>query len=316
MADTKEESQVKDTASQTDLSTLFPDPQEKKDDASKKTDVEDTSSSEDSEETDTGDLKSQLTALTKELNRVRKSKTESSAEVQGLREQLANVQGQLEAMARSQKDSDTGEGRLDKYSDEQLIQGQTEWEEEIYNAKEAMRQARTDGNDAAYAKANRDLATARATITAIRKTLLERSKRVGAEQAQAQTEANELVQEVAGLYNQAYESFPDLKDRESALWQAGNEAYHKHPKLMKQLGPLGELVAVVLALTEDPTLVSKNEGTAKKEARKELLTEINERVEKSIIKGGATTTKKTVPDFASMPKQDFDAMIHKIKLGG
>lgn len=319
MADVKADPEKgKETASTTDsgmdLATLFSDSQGEQD-TSSKTDVKEPSSSEVVEEPDADELKSQVEALTKELNRVRKGKAESSAEVQELREQLAHVQGQLEIIARG-SNTNTPENRLGKYSDEQLIQGQTEWEDEVYNAKEAIRQARADGNDAAYAKAMRDLATARVTLTAIRKELLERSKRVGAEQAKAQSEANELVQEVADLYKQAYDAFPELKDRESALWQAGNEAFHSHPKLMKQLGPLAELVAVSLALTKNPDLAGPKPGKTETAVRKELLTEINDRVEKSIIKGGATTVKKTIPDFGAMPKQEFDALIHKIKTAG
>lgn len=301
-------------AAQKDSSGVFTDSHASAD-TSKETDVKGASSSEDSEEPSAGELKSQLEGLTKELNRVRKGKAESSAEVQDLRERLANVQGQLEVLTRGQS-SGADENKLAKYSDEQLIQGQTEWEDEIYNAKEAVRQARTDGNDAAFAKANRDLTTARTTLTAIRKELMERSKRVGAEQARAQTEAGELAQEVASLYTQAYDSFPELKDHESPLWQAGNTVYHQRPRLMKQLGPLAELVAVTIALTENPALVKAEPGSTKKEARKELLSEINERVDKAIVKGGGTTTKKTIPDYAAMPKHEFDALIHKLKLGG
>lgn len=299
------------------LETLFGTPESKQ--TPDKTDekkVEAPSSGETGDE-DPKELQGKLDALTKELNRVRKGKAESSAEVQELREQLANIQGQLEVMSKGSPSSDTDGNRLAKYTDEQLLQGQTEWEDVLDEERAALRRARADNDEAAFAKATRSANTARATLQSIRKELLERTKRVGAEQAKAQNETTELVQEIAGLYEDAYEAYPDLKDRDSELWKAGNETYNRHPKLMKQLGPMAELVATAMAITNNPKLLSKDkEGSDKlKEARKELLSEINERTEKSLIKGNATSGKKTAPNFEAMPKDQFDVLIHKLKMG-
>ena len=307
-----------------DLKALFGDSQDKEDTSAKADESTDkvddkgeASSSEAAEEPDADELKAQLEALTKELNRVRKGKTESSHEVQELREQLANVQGQLEMMVRQgTQGGDEGKVKLAKYSDEELVKGQTEWEEELLDARDAMRKARTDNDEATFQKASKEAGVARTTLNAIRKELLERTKRVGAEQARAQSEASEIVQEIAGLYETAYEAYPDLKDRESEIWKAGNDAYNRHSKLMKQLGPLGELVAVSLAITENPELVPGGGTKKAASARKELLSEINKTAEKSLIKGGGTGKQKTIPDFNSMPKQQFEAMIHKLKMGG
>lgn len=269
-----------------------------------------------SDDEDPKDLQAKLDGLTKELARVRKGKAESSSEVQELREKLANVEGQLAVLSKGTGSKEDGENRLAKYTDEQLLQGQTEWEDEVDEAKEAMRRARADNDEVTLSKANKALSTARNTLISIRKELHERTKRVGVEQAKAQNETNELVQEISGIYEHTYEVFPDLKDQDSELWKAGNKAFTSHPKLMKQLGPLAEIVAVSLALSENPELLPGG-GTKKvKEARKELLEEINERAEQTLIKGKGTTSKKTTPDFGSMPKQDFDALIHKIKMGG
>lgn len=262
-----------------------------------------------SPETDT--LKSQLDALTKELSRVRKGKAESSAEVQELREQLANVRGQLEVMAKGSKGGD--DQGLTKYSDEQLLQGQTEWEDELYELRDTQRRARSEADEAALSRANKAYSVARGTLSAIRKELMERTKRVGVEQAKAQTEASEMVQEIAGLYEHAYEAFPELKDKDSELWKAGQDAFKSHPKLMKQLGLAAEIVATAIALTENPHLLTTKEGKKVTQARKDLLTEINDRAEKSLIKGAATTNKKSIPDFGAMPKDEFEAMIRKYK---
>lgn len=302
----------KQPTAELDIKTLFPDPKAPAD----KTDDKqaDTSSSEEKAETPE-DMKAQVEALTKELARVRKGKAESSSEVQELREQLAELRGRIEG-SKGSTGTESEENRLAKYSDEQLIQGQTEWEDSAYDAREAMRRARADNDEDAYARASKSAAVAKSTLNAIRKELLERTKRVGAEQARAQTETNELVTEISGLYEQAYETYPDLKDKDSELWKAGNEVYNRHPKLMKQLGPMAELMATSIAISENPHLIGKTAEKGEKKARKELLEEINDRAEESLIKGRGTPNKKTVPDFGSMSQQDFDGLIHKLKMGG
>lgn len=277
-----------------------------------KPEIESLSSSE-SEVTDPKELQAKVAALTKELGRVRKGKSESTAEVQDVREQLARVQGQLEVLSKGTTTGDTsGENRLAKYKDEQLLEGQTEWEEAIYDAKTALKQARADNDEAAYTKAARELGQAKTTLNAVRKELLERTKRVGVEQAKAQSESSELVQEITSLYENAHETLPDLLDKDSDLWKAGNEVYNRHPKLMKQLGPMAELVATSIALSENPKLIpaGKRENQV---ARKELLTEINEHAEKSLLKGKGTPNKKVATNFDTMPKGDFEKLIHQLK---
>lgn len=308
---------VEETSTELDLKALFPNPEDSKATTDKADDKQkDTSSSEESGEKSAEELKAELDAITKELSRVRKGKAESSAEVQELREELANVQGQLKVLAKGATSTESEENRLAKYNDEQLLQGQTEWEDAVADERDAMRRARADNDDAAYAKANKNLNIARNTLNAIRKELHERTKRVGAEQARAQTETNELVQEISSLYESTYEIYPGLKDKDSDIWKAGNEVYNRHPKLMKQLGPMAELVATGIAIAENPHLAPKSGEGGEKKARKELLEEINERAEQSLIKGRGTPNKKTIPDFASMPTDQFDGLIHKLKMGG
>lgn len=318
MGDTVEKTDTtgESKADELNLDTLFPTPESKQ--ATDKTGEteKDTPSPGESEDEDPKELHAKLDAMTKELSRVRKVKTESSSEVQELRERLANIQGQLEVMSKGKAADDAGEVRLAKYTDDQLLQGQTEWEDEISEYRATITRARAENDDAAYGKATKGLGIARATLTSIRKELLERSKRVGVEQVRAQTESNELVQEIAGLYETTYKTYPELKDKDSDLWQAGNEVYNRLPKLMKQLGPMAELVATSIAITENPALQPKGEGKNAKAARKDLLSEINAHTDKSFIKGQGTPNKKVVPDFGAMPKDQFDSMIHKLKQGG
>src|SRR3990167_582673 len=190
----KTDEKVESKETELNLETLFGNPGDKEtsdktDD--KSTDDKSTSSSEESEGDDPKELQAKLDALTKELNRVRKGKAESSAEVQEVREQLANLKGKLEVMSKGKSSEDSGDTRLAKYTDEQLLQGQTEWEDSLYEERMAARQARVDNDEPTYNKAKRSEGVAKTTLNSIRKELLERSKRVGAEQAKAQTDANE-----------------------------------------------------------------------------------------------------------------------------
>ena len=318
MAEKVQETDAKgeDKAGELDLKTLFSPPVDEETTDEKGVDKVAGDSDKDpspgeSEVDDPKELQAKLSALTKELARVRKGKAESSAEVQEVREHLANLQGQLDVMSKGKAAStEEADNRLAKYTDEQLLQGQTEWEEAVSESTYARRKARESNDDEAYDKAGRAINTAKSTLVAIRKELLERTKRVGVEQAKSQSETSELTQEITGLYESAYETMPDLKDKDSELWKAGNEVYNKHPKLMKQLGPMAELVATSIAISENPELLGKGKGKA---ARKELLTEINDRVEKSLIKGGGTTNKKVATNFEAMPKGDFEKLIHQLK---
>ena len=279
----------------------------------KDSDTAEDSSPEDVEVTDPKELQAKVSALTKELGRVRKGKSESTSEVRELREQLANFQGQLEILSKPKATEEVAENRLAKYTDEQLLQGQTEWEEAVYDSKDASRRARTDNDDAAFEKATKGIGTAKATLTAIRKEILERTKRVGAEQARSQGESNELIQDVAALYEETMTALPDLKDKESALWKASNEAYMKHAKLMKTLGPMAELVATSIAISQNPKLLPG--GNQEKVARKSLLEEINAQAEKSLTTGKGTPNKRVATDWGAMPKGDFEAVINKLKRG-
>lgn len=318
MADEKEEKQPDESV---DLTKLFPaekPAEEKAESETAEKDVKEkkpASSAEAEDDDDSGEekLRDKVEALQKELARVRKNKNESGEEVQGLRESLARVQGQLETLVRAgEQKSDSA--KLSKYTEPQLVEGQTQWEDELLDARDALREARKEDNKQAIAEASRQVAIAKNTLSAIRQELLDRTKRVGADQAKAQSEANKIVEEVVEMYDKAYESFPDLKDKDSEIWQAGNEEYLARPSLMKQLGPLGELVAVALAITTNPELVGGKKQA--KAARKELLSEINDKAESALLKGGGKTKSKSSTNFADMGGDDFDRIVHKIKMGG
>lgn len=268
-------------------------------------------SSGDAEDEQEETLTSKVEGLQKELARVRKNKEAAKDEVQSVREELARVQGQLETLVRT-KQNDSQAGRMAQYTDNQLVQGQAEWEDEALEAHAALREARKGEDPKAVAEAQRAVQVAKATLSAIRQELLERTKRVGVEQAKVQDVTNKLVEEITDLYDGAYESFPELKNKDSELWQAGNEEFMTRPALMRQLGPLAELVAVTAALTKNPELIGGRKQA--KAARKELLSEINDKAESAILKGGGKAKGKTATDFSTWNGEDFDKLVHKVKM--
>lgn len=304
-----------------ELDKLFPKVEEIAEKVKEKSEADDTDvkqkkapssgeSDEDKEVEDEDELRTQVNALQKELARVRKNKNESTEEVQGLREQLAKVQGQLEVLVQGNKSSN----KMADYSDAQLVRGQTEWEDELLESRQELHDARKGDDKAALAEAQKKVTIAKQTLDAIRQELLDRTKRSSAEQAKTQGEANKIVEEVVDLYDTAYETFPELKDKDSEIWQAGNEEYMARPSLMKQLGPLGELVAIAVAISKNPELVG---GKAKAKAvRKDLLEEINDKAEAALLKGGGKAKGKSVTNFADLGDQDFERVVSKIKMGG
>lgn len=274
-----------------------------------KTDVETPSSGDEGDETDEEDIPAQIAGLTKELARVRKDRNSSAQEVQTLRERLAQVQGTLEGLSKSQPPTDQP---LVKFSDDDLVQGQGEWEDALLEARDAARQARRDGDNATATRAEQAVSVARRTLQAIRKELLGRAKQTGADQARAQSDNSRVEAEIRDLYTAANQNFPELADKESDLWQAGKEEYDAHSRMMQALGPLGELVAVSMAVAKNPALVR---GAKKGETRRELLSELDTKVEKALYKGTSKGKPKSAPDFSRMSASEFDGMIEKMKLG-
>lgn len=258
------------------------------------------------------DLQSQIAGLTKELSRVRKDRNSSTQEVQALRDRLAQVQGMLEGLTKN-RGGDSNRHSLEQFTEKELVQGQGEWEDALFEARDAARQARTDGDHTVVAKAEQAASVARKTLQAIREELLDRSRKASAEHVRAQSETDKVLAEVRNLYTEAYENIPELTDNTSTLWKAGKDEYDSHADLMRALGPLGELVAVAMAVARDPSLIR---GKDKREARRELLSEIDKKAEKVLFKQGSKTKQKSTPDFSKMSNTELDSIVHKLKFGG
>jgi len=263
-----------------------------------------------------------------ELKRVRDMKGEALKDVQTLREDVANLKGQVEVLRSGSPGDQTvkAKAKLDKYSDEDLLTGETEWTETLAEAASAIDKAKANQDDGALTEATHRRDVARATVNLIKAVLHDRSKpkdkpvqekqpdgQAGA-QAGAEVDVEGLKGEVDSLYSQAYKTFPDLKDKKSGLWEAGNKAFNENKNLKSVLGPLAELVAVATAIVRNPELIG-NRGSAG-EARKELLQEITDTANQALRKGSGTTASsgKTI-NFEELDAQTMEALISRVKQG-
>ena len=255
-------------------------------------------------------LKAKLAGLQAELTRVRKQKSGGEGETNTLRETLANLEGQVKVL-REQKTTSTLQDKVAALSDEQVQENETLWQDELMDARVLVRMAERDNDPEGITKAN-----ARIDIAKKMQRLYDTEKSTRAvsrsEQAKVQGEfKNTISAEVDSLFKSTYESIPELKDPESEIWKAGQAEFKLYPALMKQLGPLGEMMAVASAVTKNPSLVSKKSAA-------KLLSNLEDVADKTFQKGG-TAPRMTVTKPTSVNSQkdlsDFEAQVAAIKLG-
>lgn len=277
------------------------------------TDVKQTepgSSPESTEVVEPEDLKAKLAGLQAELARVRKQKSGGEGEATALKEALANLEGQVKVL-RESKTATTLQEKVAALSDEQVQDNEILWQDELTDARVLARMAERDNDPEAIAKANARIDTAR-KMQKLYDT--EKSLRSVArtESIKAQgTYKDALSKEVDTLFNDTYKAIPELKDTDSEIWKAGQAEYKLYPTLMKQLGPLGEMMAVAAAVAKNPTLVSKKSAA-------KLLASLEDVADKTFQKGG-TAPKMSISKQTSVNSQkdlsDFEAQVAAIKLG-
>lgn len=256
------------------------------------------------------DLKAKLAGLQAELARVRKQKSGGEGEAASLKEALANLEGQVKVL-RESKTTATLEERVAALSDEQVQDNEILWRDELTDARVLARMAERDNDPDGVAKANARIDTAR-KMQKLYDTVQRTRSVTQAETVKAQGEyKNVLSTEVDTLFNTTYASIPELKDTESEIWKAGQVEYKLYPTLMKQLGPLGEMIAVASAVAKNPQLVSKKSAA-------KLLADIEDVADKTFQKGGtAPRMALSKPTVVNSQKDlsDFEAQVAAIKLG-
>ena len=255
-------------------------------------------------------LKAKLAGLQAELTRVRKQKSGGEGETNTLRETLANLEGQVKVL-REQKTATTLQDKVAALSDEQVQENETLWQDELMDARVLVRMAERDNDPEGITKANARIDIAKKMQKLYNQ---EQSSRLAlrSEQTKAQGELKStLATEVDTLFKNTYESIPELKDPESEIWKAGQAEFKRYPALMKQLGPLGEMMAVASAVARNPGLVSKK-------AAAKLLGNLEDVADKTFLKGGtAPRVSVTKPTSVNSQKDlsDFEAQVAAIKLG-
>lgn len=263
-------------------------------------------------EGDVETLKGKVKGLKAELTKVRQQRSHSTDEAQALRDRVSKLEGHIEALE-THKVSETFEGQLKKLTDEQLIENQTSWEDERDDARAQARLAQRDGDQAQATEANQRIVKANYAINGYKKENARRLKELR-EKPDPNVELNQAKGELESLFTDAYTALPELKDRDSAIWKAGKKEFDSRPALMKQLGPLGELVAVITALAKQPNLVP----SVGKQVREELTDKIDKAAGKAFLKPGSSPQSGTKTDFTPNTKQevlDFEAHVRKVKAG-
>lgn len=261
-------------------------------------------------EEDVDTLKHRISGLQAELSRIRKQRTGSTEEASSLKEQIANMQGQLTAM-REGKTTQTVEDKLAKLTDDQVNENRILWDDELADARVVARIAERDRDTEAVKEANERIAVAR---RALKLYDTERDRRVENRASSKQTAADQrtaISTELDTLFEGVYKAVPEMGKVGTPIWKAGKAEYDALPNLMKQLGPLGELIAAAAAIAKNPTLIGKK-------ATEDVLDKIEKAADKAFQKGGtapnvsvrATTTINSQKDLL-----DFEEQVRRVKGG-
>lgn len=269
---------------------------------------EESPSSEDTDGDDPVKLKAKLKALKKELGRVRENKRDDE-------ERVKKLETDIEDLKRKSKESSDPSSQttnaVKNLTEEQLDSALIDWEDELADARAKLATAEDRGDDEKVQKQMSRIHRARTILAAVRKESKERLEQKTVAATKGKEETSAIEKDLSSIHDAFRESFPDIEDEDSALWQAGNKVYNEYPSLMKRLGPIAGLVATAVAIGKNPKLAGK--GDVK--VRKELLNNIEEAAEKALMVGAKGGKSSGVPtQFENI--EAFNAYIEKIKSGG
>ena len=264
---------------------------------------------------DIGNLKHKVAGLQAELTRVRKQKTGSADEVASLRERIADTEGQLKVL-REGSSKATVADKLAKLTDDQVSENKIAWEDELTDARVTARLAEKENDVEQVREANSRISAARKALGLYS---AEEKRRVSADakgKSSVEEERPALSAEVENLFTDLNKVAPDLQDKESDLWKAAQKEYAALPKLMKALGPMGELIAASAAIAKNPKLIGKKviSGETSK-----VLDAIESAADKSFNKGGAAPKAGQFTPITTINSQadliSFEEQVRKVKGG-
>jgi hypothetical protein len=271
--------------------------------------VEATTKEEEEDETDEVDpvaLKAQVKGLQAELARRR-----------GNADRVDALEHEITALKTKATQPTNEYMWVQKLDDEGLASKSVDWDDELADARAKYGRAEDAGDEKAMERQGQRILTAKKTQAAFRRELMDRTKREH-EQAQSLHDETQSIQaEITDMHEAVADLLPDLMMKDSEVWKAGNEEYINHPALMKQLGPLGEVVAAAMAVVRNPALVENKTTPA---ARRDVLSSLEKTIKKSLSTGAASPTRTRMSDVASSVDSGdglskFNALIDRIKGG-
>ena len=230
-----------------------------------------------------------------ELKRVRDKAREKDEKYEDTRERLARVEGQLEGS----KTAVTAEDKLKDHSDRDLIRLQLRWE---------------DARDEARGQSDAEtVEKARSNIEALRLELHRRGTAQAAAEASAKSYTDLVNTQAATMIQAAEEAWPELKDRESAIWKAAQAQYESAPQVYKKLGPFADMVAISAALAADPKLLGKG---VERKARVAIVKDLEKATETALKAGGGAAQIKSQVVVDDMSTDDIESAAERLKAGG
>ena len=267
---------------------------------------EDPSKEEDKDESEPSSVK----ALRKELKRVRAANREKDEKLESLEAKVNQLAEKSDTKELSEKDRQVV--KLTKMSDPDFKRVSNEWRDELVDATAKLHVAQARGDAEAEESAKQRVARAK-----VAQDLLDEAKEKRAEvtvrsKEKEDEERGHIEESLAAIQDDFLKTLPALKDHESDAFKAGEREYNRHRALMAKMGPMGQMLAVALAIIRNPKLVGRDAVAA----RKELINNVEEAASKALetgVKGGTKGKGIQMPEPGT---QSFEDFIERLKSGG
>ena len=264
---------------------------------------------------DIGNLKNKVSGLQAELSRVRKKSGSATEEAQSLKERIADMEGQLKVL-RENKTTTSLDEKIAQLTDKQVSTNRRMWEDELIDARVEARQAVKDNDPDLVKQANARIAAANDMLERYD---LEKDRRADLKvkgKASEEDEKAAVSKDLTALFEEVAQAAPDIFTKDTPIWKAGKAEYDKLPALMKQLGPLGEMVAAAAAIAKHPELVGKKVAD---KVINNMVDNIERVADKAFNKGGTAPSQGSKPFTTTINNQtdlsNFEAQVRQVKGG-
>jgi len=244
------------------------------------------------------------------LKRVRAANREKDEKLESLEAKVNQLAEKSDTKELSEKDRQVV--KLTKMSDPDFKRISNEWRDELVDATAKLHVAQARGDAEAEESAKQRVARAK-----VAQDLLDEAKEKRAEvtvrsKEKEDEERGHIEESLAAIQDDFLKTLPALKDHESEAFKAGEREYNRHKALMAKMGPMGQMLAVALAIIRNPKLVGRDAVAA----RKELINNVEEAASKALetgVKGGTKGKGIQMPEPGT---QSFEDFIERLKSGG